>query len=198
MDEYVFAAVIAGNETKPLGVVKPFDLSDDRNGGRRIRGHPARWSNSIARRRRPLRPLDNAGSVDFEHPGHLRPLGAGANLDAQLGACRYSVVACGMQGVGVEECVARAARQLDKSVAFVRLEPLDDRIDRRRARIDRRGASPHGWAAKTPCVRSAAEASTRPRSRLVRHRPVIIEATLAGRPKVLTLAHVSPKSSPKA
>src|ERR1700722_2097968 len=175
MDEYVFAAVIAGDETKPLGVVKPFDLSYDRNGGRRIRGHPARWSNSIARRRRPLRPLDNAGSVDFEHPGHLRLLGAGANLDAQLGACRYSVVACGMQRIGVQERVASA---------------------RRRAGANRRGAAPHGWAAKTACVRSAAEASTRPRSRLVRHRPVVIEAALAGPPKALPLPHARPIPQP--
>src|ERR1700691_5958445 len=195
MDEYVLAAILAGDETKPLGVVKPFDLSDDRNGGRRIGRDPTRWSNPIARW--PLWPLDNAGSVDFEHPRHLRSLGAGADLDAQLGACRDSVMARGMQGVGVQESVARAARQLDKSVAFVRLEPFDHRIDRRCARINRRGASPHRRAAKPPCVRTAAEASTRPRSRLVRHWPIVIEATLARRPEVLTLAHVSPKSSPK-
>src|SRR6202789_483152 len=194
MDEYVLAAILAGDETKPLGVVKPFDLSDDRNGGRRIRGDPTR-SNSIARW--PLRALDNTGSVDFEHPRHLRALGAGADLDAQFGARRDSVMSSGMQGVGVQERVARAARQLDEPVAFVRLEPFDHRIDRRGARIDRRGAAAHGRAAKTPCVRTAAEASTRTGPRLVRHRPVVIEATLAGRPKVLTLAHVSPKSSPK-
>ena len=33
---------------------------------------------------------------------------------------------------------------------------------------------------------------------LVRHRPVVVEPALARRPKVLTLAHVSPKSSPKS
>ena len=89
MDEYVLAAILAGDETKPLGVVKPFDLSDDRNGGRRIRSDPAR-SNPIAGR--PLWPLDKAGGIDFEHPRHLRSLRAGAYLDAQLGACRDSVV----------------------------------------------------------------------------------------------------------
>src|SRR6202167_6764264 len=153
MDEYVLAAILAGDETKPLGVVKPFDLSDDRNGGRRIGRDPTRWSNPIARW--PLWPLDNAGGVDFEHPRHLRALGAGADLDAQLGAGRDSVMSSGMQGVGMQERVARAARQLDEPVAFVRLEPFDHRIDLRRARIDRRGAAAHGWAAKTPCVRTA-------------------------------------------
>src|SRR5271154_7016971 len=98
MDEYVLAAILAGDETEPLGVVKPFHLSDDRNGSRRIRGDPAR-PNPIARR--PLWPLDNASGVDFEHPRHLRSLGAGADLDAQFGARRDSVVACGMQGIGV-------------------------------------------------------------------------------------------------
>src|SRR6202020_3261689 len=171
----------------------PLHFSDDRNGSRRIRGDPARWPNPIARW--PLWPLDNAGSVDFEHPRDLRSLGAGADLNAQLGACRDSVMACGMQSVGVQERIARAARQLDKPVAFVGLEPFDDRIDRRRARIDRRGTAPHGRAAKAPCVRTAAEASTRPRSRLERHTPVVIEAALAGRPKVLTLAHASAKLS---
>src|SRR6202020_3364824 len=113
MDEYVLAAIVAGDETKPLGVVKPFDLSDDRNGGRRIRSDPTR-SNSIARR--PLRPLDDASSVNFQHPRHLRSLGARADLDAQFGARGNGVVACGMQGVGMQERVALAARQLDESV----------------------------------------------------------------------------------
>ena len=54
------------------------------------------------------------------------------------------VVACGMQGVSVEKRVARAARQLDESVTFVRLEPFYDRIDRRGARIV--GAEPPPWA----------------------------------------------------
>src|SRR6202453_3496202 len=196
MDENVLAASLAGAEAKPLGVVKPFHLSDDRNGGRRIRRDPARRSNPIAARW-PLWPFDNAGGVDFEHPRHLRSLGAGADLDAQFGAGRDSVMACGVQGVGVQKRVARATRQLDKSVPLVRLEPFDDRIDRRGARIDRGGGAPHGRTAKTPCVRTTAEVSAGPGSRLVGHRPVVIEATLARRPEVLTLAHVSPKSSPK-
>src|ERR1700722_8187166 len=195
MDEDVFAAVLAGDETKPLGVVKPLHLSDDRNCSRRIRGHAA-WPKPVARWS--LGPLDNASSVHLKHPGHLGSLGARADLDAQFGARRNSVVACGVQGVSVQKRVARAARQLDESIPLVRLEPFDDRIDRRGARIDRRGAAPHGCAAETPCVRTAAKASTRTRPRLVRHWPVIVEPALARRPKVLTLAHVSPKSSPKS
>jgi hypothetical protein len=195
MDEDVFAAIVAGDETKSFGVVEPLHFSDDRDRGRRIRRNSAGRPNAVARW--PLRALNNASGVDFKHSGHLRSLGARADLDAQLGAGRDSVMACGMQGVRVQKRVARAARQLDESVALIRLEPFDDRIDRRCARIDRRGASPHGWAAKPPCVRTAAEASSRTRPRLVRHWPIIVEATLARRPKVLTLAHVSPKSSPK-
>src|SRR3984957_3829153 len=195
MDEDVLAAIVTGDETKSFGVVEPLHLSDDRNCSRRIRGDPARRSWPIARW--PLRPFDNASSVHLDHPSDLRSLGARSDLDAQFGTRRNSVMACCMQGVGVQKRVARAARQLDKSVTLVGLEPFDDRIDWRRARIDRRRASPHGRAAKPPCVRTAAEASPRTRPRLVRHWPIVIKATLARRPKVLTLAHVSPKSSPK-
>ena len=42
MDEHVFAAILAGDEAEPFGVVEPFHLSGDRNGGRRIRRNPAR------------------------------------------------------------------------------------------------------------------------------------------------------------
>ena len=42
MDEHVFAAIVAGDETKSLGVVEPLHLSDDRNCSRRIRRDPAR------------------------------------------------------------------------------------------------------------------------------------------------------------
>jgi hypothetical protein len=44
-----------------------------------------------------------------------------------------------MKRVGVQERVALAARQFDEAIALVRLEPFDDGVDRRRARIDRRG-----------------------------------------------------------
>ena len=149
MDEDVLAAIVAGDETKSFGVVEPLHLSDDRDRGRRIRGDPARRSKPIARR--PLWPFDNASSIHLNHPSHLRSLGARADLDAQFGARRNSVMACGMQGVSVEKRVARAARQLDESVTLVGLEPFDDRIDRRRARIDWSGASPmEGGPPKPP------------------------------------------------
>src|ERR1700729_4287090 len=194
MDEDVLAAIVTGDETKSFGVVEPLHLSDHRNCSRRIRRDPAWRPNSIARW--PLWPFDNASSVHLNHPSDLRSLRARANLDAQFGARRNSVMACCMQGVGVQKRVARAARQLDKSVTLVGLEPFDDRIDWRRARIDRHRAHPPGRA-KPPGVRTAAEASPRTRPRLVRHWPIVIKATFARCPKVLTLAHVSPKSSPK-
>src|ERR1700722_5837966 len=194
MDEHIFAAILAGNEAKPLGVVKPLHLSDDQDRSRGIGGDPAR-PKPIARG--PLWALDNASGVNFQHPRHLRSLGARADLDAQFGARGNGVGAGGRQGVGMQERVALAARQLDESVTFVRLEPFHDRVDRRRARIDRRSGSPPGRAPKTAPVWTAAEASSRPRPRLVRHRPIVIEPAFARRPKVLTLAHVSPKSPPK-
>ncbi len=126
------------------------------------------------------------------HARDLSPLGAGPDLDAQFRARRNGVVARRMQGVGVQERVARAARQLDESVAFVRLEPFDDGVDRRRARVDRPGLSAHRRAAEA-AVRAAAVGARRARSRFVGHRPIVIEPALA-RSKVLTLAHGSPKS----
>jgi hypothetical protein len=197
MDEDVFAAIVTGDETKSLGVVEPLHLADDRNRSRGIRGDSARRSKPPRIARWPLWPFDDAGGIHLNHPGHLRSLGARPDLDAQFGAGRNSVMTCGMQGVRMQKRVARAARQLDEPVSFVRLEPFDDRVDRGSARIDWSSASPHGRAAEPPRVRTAAEASTRTRPRLVRHWPIVIKATLARRPKVLTLAHVSPKSSPK-
>ena len=134
MDEHVLAAVVAGHEAKALGVVEPFDLAADADRGRRIGRGPAR---TRARRRRAavaeraLRPFDDAGGVDFDHPRHLRALGAGADDDLQLGARGHRFVARGMQRVGVQEGVALAVGQFDEAIALVGLEPFDDRVDRR-------------------------------------------------------------------
>ena len=57
--------------------------------------------------------LDNARRVDFDHPRHLRTLGARADLDAQFRSRRNHFVACGMQSVGMQEGVALATGQLD-------------------------------------------------------------------------------------
>src|ERR1700744_4283674 len=40
MDEHVLAAVVAGDEAEPFGVVEPLDLADDRDPGRRVRRNP--------------------------------------------------------------------------------------------------------------------------------------------------------------
>ena len=103
-----------------------------------------------------------------------------------------------MQGVRMQERVALAARKLNESVALVRLEPFDDRIDRRRAGIHRRPRTAHGRAAETAALRSAAVAARRTRPRFVGHRSVVVEPALARRPKVLTLAHLSSTSPIKA
>src|SRR5258708_40021692 len=103
-------------------------------------------------------------------------------------------MACGVQSVGMQKRVARAARQLDEPVSFVRLEPFDDRVDRRGARIDWSSPSPHGRAAEPPPVRTPPEASTRTRPRPLRHLPILLKTTPAPRPKVLTLAHFNPKA----
>ena len=147
MDEYILAAILARDEAEPLALVEPFHFSSDRDGGRRIGRNSAR-SRPVAGR--PLRALDNSGRIDFQNPGHLRTLGAGADLDAQFGALRNRVVARGMQGVRMQERVALAARQLNESVALVRLEPFDDRIDRRRAGIHRPRGRPAGEPPKPP------------------------------------------------
>ena len=104
MDEHVFAAVLAGDEAEPFGVVEPFHLSGDRNGGRRIGRNPAR-PHPIAGW--PLRPLDDTGRVDFKNSSDLCAFGARADLDAQFGPRRNRVVAGCMQGVGVQERIAR-------------------------------------------------------------------------------------------
>src|ERR1700722_12811157 len=160
--ENIFPAIVAGDETKPLGVVEPLHLSDDRDRGRGIRGDAARRPDSIARR--PLLwSLDNSGGVDFDHSRHLRALGAGADLDAKFRAGGNGLMTRGVQRIGVQERVARAARQLDESVALVRLEPFDDRIDSRCARVDGRGWAAARWAAKTAPLRASAKAPRRAR-----------------------------------
>ena len=87
-------------------------------------------------RERPLRALDDAGGVDFDHASHLRAFGPGADLNLQFGARGNRLVAGAMQRIGVEERIALASGQLDKAVSLVGLEPFHDRIDRRSVRID--------------------------------------------------------------
>src|SRR5271165_2802304 len=194
VDEHVLAAVFARNEAETLDAVEPLDFAGDRNGCRRIRGNAPR-SRRIAERA--LRALDDTGRVDFEHPRHLGALGAGADLDAQFRAGGHRLVPGVLQRIGVQERVALAAGQLDEAVALVGLEPLHDRIDHRGARIDRRRGPPAHRRAAVAAFWSAAVAARRPGLRIIGHRSIVIEAALA-RPKVLTLAHISPTSPTKA
>ena len=138
-----------------------------------------------------LRSFDDAGGVDLQHPRDLCALGAGADDNLQLGTRRHRIVARGVQRVGVEEGVALAVGQLDEAVALVGLEPLDDGVDRRTGRRPRcRHAAAHRRRAEAAAIGNAAEGARRTRFRLVGHRPVVVEAALARRSKVLTLAHV--------
>ncbi len=188
MDEHVLAAVVARHETEALGVVEPLDLAADGDRGRGIGRDAARGTRRIAERT--LRALDDPGGVDLDDARHLRALGAGADGHLEFGAGRDAFMSRGMQGVGVQKSVALAVRQLDESVALVRLEPFDDGVDRRPAdRRGRRAAAAERRPAKT-AVRGAAESTRRARLRLVGHRPVVVETALARRPKILTLAHV--------
>ena len=41
MDEDVLAAVFARDKAEALGVIEPFDLASDRDGGRRVRSDAA-------------------------------------------------------------------------------------------------------------------------------------------------------------
>ena len=72
MDEDVLAAVFARDKAEPLGVVKPFDLASDRDGGGRVRCDAAGSWRRIAKRA--LRPLYRARRVDLQHARDLSAL----------------------------------------------------------------------------------------------------------------------------
>src|SRR5271165_170082 len=102
-----------------------------------------------------------------------------------------------MQRVRMQERIALAARQLDKAVPLISLEPFHDRVDRRRARIDLRRRGAAGRRPPIASVGSAAVTARLPRLRLIGHRSIIIEAAFSRRSEILTLAHVIPNSPTK-
>src|SRR5271157_871324 len=103
-----------------------------------------------------------------------------------------------MQRVRMQERIALAARQLDKAVPLISLEPFHDRVDRRRARIDLRRRGTAGRRPPIASVGSAAVTARLPRLRLIGHRSIIIESAFSRRSEILTLAHVIPNSPTKS
>ena len=197
MDEHVLAAIFAGDEPEPLGVVEPLHLSGDRHRGRRIRGDPARRGPS--RNPSPAglcgRSTTPAASTSSTRVtcAPLAPAPTWTRNLAPAGTVSWPAA-----------CSALACRNASPAPPANSTNPYPlsalnhlTTASTGGAQNHRRGPS-HGRPTKTASFRTTAEASTRPRPRLVRHRPIVVESALARRPKILTLAHISPRSPPKA
>src|ERR1700691_1082518 len=128
-----------------------------------------------------------AGRIHFQDARHLRTLGAGADIDFQLGAGRHGLMTGGLECTNMEEGVARSIAEFDKAEALVALEPFDDGIDC----IAGRGRG-HLGTSKT----AAKSGPGMPPRRLIPRGALIVEAALLRASEFLTFAHVLPISCP--
>jgi hypothetical protein len=79
-------------------------------------------------------PRASPACVDLENCGHLPTLLTLTDLDAKLGTRSYDIVPGVLQDANVQERIARAIPQLNKSEALLFIEPFDSGVDRGTAR----------------------------------------------------------------
>src|SRR5437762_9175212 len=166
--EHVLAAAVAHDKAEALGRIVPLDRAVLRRG--RLERRP------LARAETPgPRPRRRGGAaVDVDRVGLLRPALAWRDAPFERLARLHLHDAEAAQNRGVQQCIARAVRQLDKAEALFGFKPLDDRLNRR----------PRGGFVET---RSTA-AEARRRAKIARRFiVVIVEGAPAPRAKITIL-----------
>src|SRR5215471_2835229 len=123
MHKGILAAIIADNEAKALLGVEPLHRSGLLDGRLRRNRSPARRrvgrTPGSGRRRR--------AAVDAQDFGDLRSFLSRRHTDLQRLPSLHRANAVPVEYAGMEERVPRSIRQLDKTKASFRLEPLDHR-----------------------------------------------------------------------
>jgi hypothetical protein len=130
VNEHILAAILANDEAEPFLGIEPLDRAFDLGGGRWIGAlsagwSPRRWSRDS---RSPIRT-----GVHREDRRDLTALLSLADLHTEFGFRLDCFVPGRLQHGNVQKCVPRAVGEYNEPEAFVRIEPLDDGVDRRTA-----------------------------------------------------------------